>query len=150
MKLAAFVLMSVGLYLVPVTGQPGMGARHMMMPLYDVQTEVTVTGTVEAITTMDCMAMSENHRAMQRGMMHDGPGRHVTLRTATGTLEVHLGPAAYLDRENILLREGDPLEIVGSKVMMGPHEVLLARQLRRGEQSWTLRDDDGTPRWRMR
>jgi hypothetical protein len=97
--------------------------------MYDVKTETTITGTVESVETI-------------RGPGVRGGGRlggtHLVVKTATETLEVHVGPTAYLAEQKIIVATGDAVEILGSRVTMDERSVLLARQIKKGEAAWTL------------
>jgi hypothetical protein len=95
-------------------------------PMYDSTSEVRITGTVERIETIAGM--------MGRGRGAMG-GTHLIVKTATETLEVHLGPTAYLTEEKIVLAQGDTLEIFGSRVTMAGKTVLLAREIAKGSGS---------------
>jgi hypothetical protein len=74
-------------------------------------------------------------------------GTHVIVKTKTDTLEVHLGPTAYLTEQKITLAKGDTVEILGSRVTVDDEPVLLARQITKGTDKWTLRDASGRPLW---
>jgi hypothetical protein len=69
------------------------------------------------------------------------------VKTETETLEVHLGPTAYLTEKNIALAKGDAVEILGSRVTVDAKPVLVARQIKKGSNTWTLRDASGRPLW---
>jgi hypothetical protein len=127
----------------------GMG----QMPIYDTTTEITLKGTVEDVKTVSGMMggggrMERGGRMGAQGMAMM-QGTHVMLKTDAETIEVHLGPSAFLKDQKIELAKGDALEIVGSRVKIGESEALLAREVRKGETSWTLRDANGRPRWAM-
>jgi hypothetical protein len=123
------------------------------MPMYDATTETTLKGTVEEVKTVSGMMggggrMGPGGRmgAQGMGMMQ---GTHVMLKTDAETIDVHLGPSAYLKDQQIEIAKGDALEIIGSRVKIGESDAFLARELRKGQTSWTLRDADGRPRWAM-
>jgi hypothetical protein len=107
-------------------------------PMYDVKTETTITGTVESIETI----AGPGGRG-RRGL----GGTHLIVKTKTDTLEVHVGPTAYLTEQKITLAKGDTLEILGSRVTIDDEPVLLARQITKGANKWTLRDASGRPLW---
>ena len=75
-----------------------------------------------------------------------GKGLHVTLKTAEGTFDVHLGPASFVTKE-ITAAAGDQLEIVGSKVKSDGAESIIARTVKKGDKTATLRDSRGIPLW---
>lgn len=45
------------------------------------------------------------------------------------------------------IRKGDALEVTGSRVTIGESHVVLAREIRKGANAWTLRDAAGQPLW---
>jgi hypothetical protein len=47
----------------------------------------------------------------------------------------------------VQLRKGDTLEVTGSRVTIGESQVVLAREIRKGDRAWTLRDAEGHPLW---
>lgn len=107
-------------------------------PMYDVKTETTITGTVESIETIP----GPGGRG-RRGL----GGTHLIVKTKIDTLEVHVGPTAYLTEQKITLAKGDTVEILGSRVTIDDEPVLLARQITQGANKWTLRDASGRPLW---
>jgi hypothetical protein len=74
-------------------------------------------------------------------------GLHVTLKTSTESIVVHLGPAAYLKEKGFVIEAGDHLEILGSRVKVADESVVLAREVKKGERTLTLRDGSGRPLW---
>ena len=135
-RVTALVLLPIWLAM-PVSGstQPRMG-----MPMYDKRAEVTVIGTVEEVREMTGMGGNAG------GSMH---GMHVMLKTDKETFEVHLGPVHYLKEQKVDLAKGDAIEVSGARMTMGGRHVILAREIRKGDQTWTLRDADGRPHWRI-
>jgi hypothetical protein len=109
------------------------GSGRMGAPLYNTSTEVTVKGTVEAVTQVT------------------GPngwgGTHLTVRTKTETLDVHLGPSWYLTQNKVSFSRGDKIKILGSKVKFNDRDVLLAREVSKGGKKVVLRDANGFPEW---
>ena len=106
--------------------------------MYDVQTETTIKGTVEKVETITGPGVQG-----RRGL----GGTHLMVKTETELLEVHLGPTAYLAEQKVTVEEGDVVEIVGSRVTINEKPVLIARQIKKGDATWTLRDASGRPLW---
>jgi hypothetical protein len=102
--------------------------------LYDPATVQTVVGEIVGIEQVSC----------GRGR---ATGVHVSLRTATETVMVHLGPSWFLEGK-VQLREGDRLEVRGSRVMLDGAPAVIAAELRRGDATLQLRDARGLPAWR--
>jgi hypothetical protein len=47
----------------------------------------------------------------------------------------------------VKIAKGDTIEVIGSRVTSADSQVLLARDIRKGSTSWTLRDASGAPLW---
>jgi hypothetical protein len=106
--------------------------------MYDPATEATLAGTVASIEKVTAPA----HRG-RRGL----GGLHLTLKTSSETIAVHLGPIDFLSERKLSFVEGDAVEIAGSRVAIDGEPVLLAREVKKGGNTWTLRDAAGRPMW---
>jgi hypothetical protein len=115
-------------------GRRGMG----QMPMYDTAAETTIKGTITEVKTVTG-AMS--------GMSMQGT--HIVLKSDSETIEVHLGPSAFLKEKKVELAAGDSVQIVGSRVKIGEAGAVLAREIQKDGTSWALRDAGGRPLWRM-
>ena len=62
-------------------------------------------------------------------------------------MEVDVGPASFVSSKNVTFAKGDALTVVGSKVTMAGQVVVIAREIKKGEQVLTLRDAKGFPLW---
>ena len=69
------------------------------------------------------------------------------MKTDADALRIHLGPSAFLTDQKVEIRNGDTLEVTGSRVTLGDAGVVLAREIRKGDNVWTLRDATGEPLW---
>jgi hypothetical protein len=122
----------------PMAGQmqrrgPMMGAG---MPNYDTATEVTLKGTVEAVKQIQGM----------QGRQGMG-GTHLTIKTEKESIDVHVGPSWFLQQHKMTFSKGDQLEVTGSRVKFENADALLAREIKKGEQTLTLRNAQGVPAW---
>lgn len=99
---------------------------------YDPSTEATITGTIEEINTTGAMCRS---------------GSHVIVKTDKGNLEVALGPNKFLADQNLNLKKGDQVQIVGAKATTGRGEIFIAREITSAGKTVTLRDAQGVPSW---
>jgi hypothetical protein len=108
--------------------------------MYDTKTEATVKGTVQEVKTATMMG-----GAGWMGMQ----GIHVLLKTDAEIIEVHLGPSAFMQDMKLEIAQGDVVEVLGSRVAFGESVALIAREVRKGGMSWTLRDTNGRPVWRL-
>lgn len=113
--------------------QRGGGAR---MPRYNPKTETTLNGTINDIQV--------------RAGRYGGTGTHLTLKTDSGTIEIHLGPTAYIEKQQFSFAKGDHVEVLGSQVKIGEKDALLAREITKEGKKLVLRDQSGVPRWSRR
>jgi hypothetical protein len=78
------------------------------------------------------------------GMAHGGTQeKQLLLSTDSGTVEIHLGPAAFLASKKLEIGTHDTLAVKGSRIMIGESPVILAREVRKGDNTWALRDSTG-------
>lgn len=70
-------------------------------------------------------------------------GAHAKVQTATGIVDVHLGPASYLRTSHFSLASGDAVRITGSQATTRQGSVLLARTVQRGSDTITVRSPSG-------
>jgi DNA/RNA endonuclease YhcR with UshA esterase domain len=101
---------------------------------YNPATEATLTGAVDEVKTMPSPGKG-------------GGGVHFMLNTGTGAMTVHVGPASFVSSKNFTFAKGDTLTVVGSKVTMEGEQVVIAREIKKGDQVLTLRDAKGFPLW---
>jgi hypothetical protein len=71
----------------------------------------------------------------------------VTLKTDGGSLDVHLGPTDYWKKNGFELAKGDSIEVSGSKSKVDGTEILLAREVKKGDKAVVLRNAQGVPAW---
>lgn len=117
-------------------GQPAPGAAKGGGPggLYDPKTVVTVSGIVVSKTTP----------AMQQGL----PKLiYLTLQTQEGRISVFLGPDVFIDQMPLKIDKLDRIQVTGSKIMMKGQPVIVAAQIKKGEDILRLRDANGVPAW---
>jgi len=100
-------------------------------PVYDVAGETTLTGKVAEVLPQACPQA----------------GIHVRLSTATGDVEVGLGPSAYLTELGAGFATGDEISVTGAKPKNDAPADFLARSVKKGEATFELRDAEGAPRW---
>lgn len=132
MKSLAFFFVAVGLAAVGVTGAEAQ-MRGRMAVGYDKSKEVTVTGTVDAVTP-------------QQGMRGMG-GTHLTLTVGAEKLDVHVGPTPWLADKKYEFAVGDQLTIIGSRQTINGVDSLIAREIDKNGTKMSLRDENGRPLW---
>jgi len=96
---------------------------------YDAKRETFLEGTV--------VAYNENAQVAPTGA-------HATLRTNTGEIDVHLGPASYLQSKHFSLAAGDAARFAGANAVINGRNVFLARTAQRGNQIIAIRSPRGS------
>lgn len=102
--------------------------------MYDPKTVETIKGEVVSVDRVTPM----------KGM---GQGVHMTVKTATETVSVHLGPAWYLENQDVELGPQETVEVTGSRITFDGRPAIIAAEVRKGEEVLKLRDDKGYPVW---
>jgi hypothetical protein len=110
----------------------GMGTKYGRM--YNPQTVETISGEVVKVEKIKPL----------RGMSY---GIHIVVKTAAGDMDVHLGPAWYIDNQEIAIKAGDKVEVKGSKVDISGKPAIIAAEVTKGDESMVLRDGAGVPVW---
>jgi hypothetical protein len=118
----------------PGCGPGGWGREGAYWRLFDPSKVEALTGVVVSIRRVHPV----------RGV---ADGAHLQLRTAKETVDVHLGPAWYIDNQDPPIRVNDAVEIRGSRVRLNGKTAILASEVRKGDARLSLRDADGSPRW---
>jgi DNA/RNA endonuclease YhcR with UshA esterase domain len=102
-------------------------------PKYDVQTETKIKGTVEDMKMPPATSKKE--------------AVHLVLKSGTDTIDVYLCPKSFLDDMGMDFGKGDELSITGSKVKQADADLVLAREVVKGNNTFVLRDAKGNPVW---
>jgi hypothetical protein len=98
--------------------------------LFDADDVVTLQGTATAV----------NRYGGHQGMF-------LTLQTAQETLEVHLGPAWYLEDQGFAITPNSPVSVKGFRSDWNGQPVLMASEVTQGDRVLQLRDANGYPLW---
>ncbi len=119
----------------PYTGQPGpfsQGQQQRGADIYNPFTETTLTGTVQEVNRCTCGPFSSTY---------------VTLNTNQGRTTVQLAPSQYLSQNQLQIKRGDQIQVIGSRLNVNGNDVLLARLVSNGQRTVALRTPQGTPQW---
>ena len=79
-----------------------------------------------------------------RGMTY---GVQILLKTEKETIPVHLGPGWYVERLDIKIGKGDKIEFKGARANFQDNQVIIAGEIKKGENVLVMRDANGTPVW---
>jgi hypothetical protein len=115
-------------------GSGGWGPQGSYGRMYNVQTITTIRGEVVSVDRI----------TPTRGMYQ---GVRLTVKTPDGLVAVHLGPSWYLEGQEIALVPKDMVEIVGSKITFENQPTILAAEVKKGDKTLVLRDQQGFPVW---
>ena len=74
-------------------------------------------------------------------------GSHITVKSETGSIEVHLAPASFMKQYEINIGKGDNVTVVGSKIMFEGKSALIAKSVAIGNETYNFRDQSGRPLW---
>lgn len=102
--------------------------------MYNVKTVETIKGKVVNVDAF----------IPRRGMSH---GVHLQVETQKGTIPIHLGPAWYIQNQDIILKPEDKVEIKGSKINFAGEPAIIAAEVKKGNMTLVLRSEDGFPVW---
>ena len=116
-------------------GSGGWGREAPYGRMYDPKTVESIVGEVVAVERM----------TPAKGMSH---GVHVTVKTETETVSVHLGPAWYIENQDTNIEPKDKVEVKGSRITFDGKPAIIAAEIKKGEETLMLRDERGFPVWR--
>jgi hypothetical protein len=110
----------------------GPNSDHTMM--YDLSTVETITGEIVNIEKIPGKMVKY--------------GIHLMVKTPKETISVHLGPDWYIENQEEKLESGDKVTIKGSRITYEEKPAIIAAEVKRGEDTLILRDENGYPLWR--
>ena len=103
------------------------------LPKYDLQTEAKIKGTIEEVKLPPKRSAKEIV--------------HLLLKNGPDTMDVYLCPKSFMDEMGMDFTKGDEITLTGSKVKQGETDLVLARELVKGNNTFVLRDAKGGPVW---
>ena len=105
------------------------------VPKYDKSTEAVFKGTVDEVRDRQCPVSG-------------GLGSHLMLKQADGTIiEVHLALTKFVTQYELVFHKGDVIEVTGVKVKFEGVDTIFARKIKRGNDEFLFRDNDGKALW---
>jgi hypothetical protein len=125
--LLAMVVIAVLLLIFGVSFRP-----QPAVVTYNPATETTISGAVQEIQDYRC-PVSEGEI-----------GTHLLLKSEQGPVYVHLAAARIMRNQDFKFAVGDQIKVVGSKIHLGGGTNIMAREITRGNDIFTLRDPRGT------
>jgi hypothetical protein len=74
-------------------------------------------------------------------------GVHLSVKTDKETIPVHLGPGWYIESQDTKVEPKDKVEIKGSRITFNGKPAIIAYEVKKGEETLVLRDENGFPAW---
>jgi hypothetical protein len=74
-------------------------------------------------------------------------GSHITVKSDSTSMEVHLAPASFMKQYEIIIHNGDRVSVLGSKINYDGKPALIARSVTVGRDTFNFRDPKGAPLW---
>jgi hypothetical protein len=102
-------------------------------PKYDLKTETKMKGTVEEF------------KLPPKGSEKEAA--HLLVKSGADSVDVYLCPKSFLDELGVSFSKGDEVTLTGSKVKQGEADLILAREVDKGNDTLVLRDEKGDPVW---
>jgi len=102
-------------------------------PKYDKATETKVKGTVEQLKFVPPSGGK--------------PVAYLVLKSGQGTVDIFLCPKSFLEEMGVAFKPSDEIQVTGSKVKQDSSDLILAREVVKGDDTLTLRFGDGKPVW---
>ena len=108
-------------------------AKSSASPKYDLQTESKAKGVVDDVKVLDFGTRKDFIQ--------------LVLKDESETLVVYVCPKPFEEEMGITFAKGEQISFTGSKVKGDESEVILAREIVKGTDTWTFRDAKGSPVW---
>jgi DNA/RNA endonuclease YhcR with UshA esterase domain len=113
--------------------KPDQEQQKTELPKYNKENETTIKGTVDSVAAVPT---------------DEGEFMTVALKNGEGMLKkVYLAPAEFLSEKNFQIAQGEALQVTGAKVKQNGSELILAREVKQGTTSLSLRNEKGRPEW---
>lgn len=100
-------------------------------PAYDAATETKIKGVVSELKFTSSAK----------------PAVLLVVKSGSDTVQVFLCPKSFLDDMGTTFKPEDKVEVTGSKVKQNGEDLILAREVVKGDDTLTLRFKDGKPAW---
>jgi len=101
-------------------------------PAYDSKTEIQFQGSVTEVRQVSSGALT---------------GTFLTVKSKSESVDLYLGPPEFIKLFNMQFKDGDAVEVIGSKVKFDGADLVLGREVRLGKTTLVLRDAKGSPNW---
>ena len=111
----------------------GLAAAQAHPPKYDPATETKMKGLVEEL------------KLPPKGQEKEAA--HLLTKNGDDLIDIYLCPKSFMDDMGVTFSKGDAIAFTGSKVKQDGADLILAREVKKGQDTLVLRDDKGNPVW---
>jgi len=108
-------------------------SKSSISPDYDLQTESKAKGVVDEVKVLDFGTRKDFIQLI--------------VKDESETVAVYVCPKPFEEEMGITFAKGEQISFTGSKVKGEVSEVILAREIVNGTDTWTFRDAKGSPVW---
>jgi hypothetical protein len=129
-RILVLAVFLVSLCLTPVFGQK---APETSPPKYDPHTETKMKVKVDDVKLPP--------KGSEKEVVH------LLAKNGTEVVDVYLCPKSFLDDMGVSFSKGDDIALTGSKTKQNGADLILAREVVKGDVTLVLRDDKGDPVW---
>jgi hypothetical protein len=123
------------LFVATASGQKSQ-ANAASLPKYDLHAEAKMKGIVEEL------------KLPPKGSEKEAA--HLLVKSGTDSVDVYLCPKSFFDDMGMGFTKGDEIALTGSKVKQGEVDLILVREVVKGNDTFVLRDAKGDPVWNWR
>ena len=106
------------------------------LPKYDLQTETKIKGVIDEVNLLSVGARKDF--------------TELIIKNGDDKAHIYLCPKPFQEEMGISFTKGDAIAVTGSKVKQLEAEVILARELVKGTDTLSFRDNKGKPVWDSR
>jgi hypothetical protein len=110
--------------------------QNASLPKYDLHTETKIKGVIDEVNLLAI----ESRKDFTELIIKNGDDK----------AHIYLCPKPFQEEMGISFIKGDQIAVTGSKVKQDTAEVILARELVKGTDTLSFRDDKGNPVWDLR
>ena len=117
----------------PAFAQKANSDEAIVLPKYDSHTETKTKGIVDEIKELTLA----NKREITE----------LIVKSGSDTVRVFVSPKSFQDDMGVSFNKGDEISLTGSKVKLEDADVILGKEIVKGNDTLLLRDDKGDPVW---
>jgi hypothetical protein len=115
-------------------GGRGWGIGTQYSKMYNPKTAETISGEVVSVDKFTPL----------KGMSY---GVHLIVKTDKETISVHLGPAWYIENQDVKIEPKDKVQVKGSRITFDGKPAIIAAEVKKSQEVLRLRDENGFPAW---